>query len=181
VSGAPLLSNSARTTLRRLVDLLARTALVPHLTAFGKYAVGDTTRSLSALLHVTRALVESISAVEVWSEISAVLSDLLAALVHVMSLQHVTDEHVTEDDVTRVKQWAARQLDHVIEHVPVTELAEQCFVLLKLASNQSAPAHVPRQLGIILSRLLLRPGGLFGVLTPILTAKNGNVVCAAPH
>lgn len=163
--------------LRRLCDLLVRAALVPHLSKYGKSAKDSFSAaqpSFAALVHVTRALIESISADELWSEIHrAVLSDVVAAVMHVTDLEHVIG--CTDQEVTRVKQWAAAQLDYIIEHVPVADLAEQLFVLLKLASAQSPPVpHVTRQIGTILSRLLLRPGGLFGVLTPILTAKNGN-------
>lgn len=173
----PVLSLTARNLLRRASELLVRTGLVPHLSKFGKNTKEAGQSSFAALLHVLRALVESISAEELWSEIhSAVLSDVVAAVTHVMGLEHVSD--CADQDLTRVKQWAACQLDRLIVHVPVSVLAEHLFVLLKIASAQTPPVpQVTRQIGTILSRLLLRPGGLFGVLTPILTAKNGKWHC----
>lgn len=152
-----------------------RVGLAPHLSKFGRArqdSINTTQPSFAALLHVIRALIESISADELWSEIhSAVLSDVLSGIMHVTAIEHVPG---ADQDVTHVKQWSASKLDYLIEHVPVTNLAEHLFVLLKLASAQSPPVpHVTRQIGTILSRLLLRPGGLIGVLSPILTAKNG--------
>ncbi len=177
----PVLSLTARNMLRRLAELLCRTALVPHLSKYGKSARDSFSAaqpSFAALLHVIRAFIESISADELWSEIHrAVLSDVVAGVMHVTGTEHVTG--CTDEEMTRVKQWSAAQLEYLIEHVSVTDLAEQLFALLKLASAQSPPVpHVTRQIGTILSRLLLRPGGLFGVLTPILTAKNGNCLIA---